>query len=157
MSPKKHVKHKRFNLNLGEHFLSRWLFRMRNYHVFVCTRVSKGNQLDMHTHEEADTRMLLLAMDADLKFQDTDGRIIIKAPDTDVVVLAVYYFSQMKPVSEFWIETGRVKRTAIQMRFIPVHEICPQDNHSAPSFLSYMLSLVLILPQHYLENGRNMY
>lgn len=50
------------------------------------------------THEEADTRMLLHAMDADLKFQDTDGRIIIKTPDTDVVVLAVYYFPKMKRV-----------------------------------------------------------
>ena len=32
----------------------------------------------VYTHEEADTRMLLNAMDADMKFQDTDGRIITK-------------------------------------------------------------------------------
>ena len=29
------------------------------------------------TYEEADKRMLLHAMDADFKFQDTEGRIII--------------------------------------------------------------------------------
>ena len=87
------------------------------------------------THEEADTRMPLHAVDADLKFQDTDGRIIIKTPDTYVVVLAVYYFPQMKHVSEFWIETGRVTRTADLRCFIPVHEICKS---LGPSFCTIL-------------------
>lgn len=87
------------------------------------------------THEEADTRMLLHAMDADLKFQDTDGRIIIKTPDTDVVVLAVYYFPKMKYVSEFWIETERVTRTADLRRFIPANEICKS---LGPSFCTIL-------------------
>ena len=87
------------------------------------------------THEEADTRMLLHAMDADLKFQDTDGRIIIKTPDTDVVSLVVYYIPQMKHVSEFWIETGTVTRTADLRRFIPVHEICKS---LGPSFCTIL-------------------
>ncbi|MEW8119932.1 MAG: hypothetical protein AB2792_22450, partial [Candidatus Thiodiazotropha sp.] len=75
------------------------------------------------THEEADTRMILHAMDADSKFTDDDGRIVIKTPDTDVVVLALYYFPRMKHVSEFWIETGRVTKTSDQRRFIPIHSI----------------------------------
>ena len=67
--------------------------------------------------------MILHAMDADSKFTDDDGRIVIKTPDTDVVVLALYYFPQMKHVSEFWIETGRVTKTSDQRRFIPIHSI----------------------------------
>ena len=61
------------------------------------------------THEEVDSRMILHAVDADTKFTGDDGRIVIKTPDTDVVVLALYHFRQMKLVSEFWIETGRDK------------------------------------------------
>ena len=75
------------------------------------------------THEEADKRMILHAMDADSKCTGDDGRIIIKRPDTDIVVLAVYYFPKMKHVPEVWIETGRVTKTADQRRFSPVHNI----------------------------------
>ena len=62
-------------------------------------------------------------MDADTKCTGDDGRIVTKTPDTDIVVLAVYYFPKMKHVSEVWIETGRVTKTADQRRFIPVHNI----------------------------------
>ena len=48
---------------------------------------------------------------------------VITTPDTDIVVLAVYYLSKMRHVSEVWIETGRVTKTADQRRFIPVHSI----------------------------------
>ena len=50
------------------------------------------------THEEADTRIILHAVDADSKFAGGDGRIVIKTPDTDVAVLDLYYFPQMKYV-----------------------------------------------------------
>ena len=75
------------------------------------------------THEEADARMILHAMDADSKCTGDGGRIVIKTPDTDIVVLAVYYFPKMKHVSEVWIETGRVTKTADQRRFSPVRNI----------------------------------
>ena len=51
-----------------------------------------------YTHEEADTRMISYAMNADSKFTGDDGRMVIKTPDTDVVVLALYYVPQMKHV-----------------------------------------------------------
>ena len=45
------------------------------------------------THEEAITRMILHAVDADSKFTVDDGKIVIKTPDTDVVVLDTILFS----------------------------------------------------------------
>ena len=58
------------------------------------------------THEEADTRMILHALDADSKFTGDDGKIVIKTPDIYVVVLGLNYFPQMKHVSEFWMRQG---------------------------------------------------
>lgn len=68
------------------------------------------------TNKEADTRTILHAVDEDSKFTSNVVRIVIKPPDIDVVVLALYYFPKSKHVSEFWIETGRVKKTADQRR-----------------------------------------
>ena len=55
--------------------------------------VSKSDEL-FSTHEEADTRMLLHAIHADKVFAESGvkGRIIIKSPDTDVLILCVHYF-----------------------------------------------------------------
>ena len=77
-------------------------------------------------HEEADTRMILHAMAANREFgcSGLQGRIIIRSPDTDVLVLAVHYFPQMLSTKELWIQTGTVTNTADHRRFIPVHSIC---------------------------------
>ena len=78
------------------------------------------------THEEADTRMILHAVHANNVFERNDmtGRVIIKMPDTDVLVLAIHYYPQMDRVKEFWIENGTVPRTTDLRRFIPaVHDI----------------------------------
>ena len=78
------------------------------------------------THEEAETRMILHALHASDVFERNDmtGRVIIKTPDTDVLVLAFHYYPQMDRVKEFWIETGTVTRTTELRRFIPVYDIC---------------------------------
>ena len=44
------------------------------------------------THEEVNTRIILHAVDADSKFTGDNGRIVIKTPDKDAFVLALYYF-----------------------------------------------------------------
>jgi hypothetical protein len=77
-------------------------------------------------HEEADTRILFHACKADreLHAQGYQGRIIIKSPDTDVIVLAVHYYPQMTNVEELWLVTGRITGTTDQRRYIAVHEIC---------------------------------
>ena len=66
---------------------------------------------------------------------DMTGRVIIKMPDTDVLVLAIHYYPQMDRVKEFWIETGTVTRTTDLRRFIPVHDKC--HSHS-PLFLKVL-------------------
>ena len=66
---------------------------------------------------------------------DMTGRVIIKTPDTDVLVLAIHYYPQMNRVKEFWIETGTVTRTTDLRRFIPVHDIC---HSQSPLFLKVL-------------------
>ena len=46
------------------------------------------------THKEADTRMTLHANKV-FERNDMTGRVIIKMPDTDVLVLAIHYYPQM--------------------------------------------------------------
>jgi hypothetical protein len=65
--------------------------------------------------------MLLHAIHADKVFV---GRIIIKSPDTDVLVLCVHYFSKLQHTQELWFQTGTASSTKDRRRYIPVHEIC---------------------------------
>ena len=60
-------------------------------------RGSIGLSRTVSTHEEADTRMLLHVIHADRMFGEirTKGRIIVKSPDTDVLVLCVHYFPSL--------------------------------------------------------------
>ena len=66
--------------------------------------------------EEADTRMLLHASHAAENCQ----RIVIDSPDTDVIVLCVYFYRHIQGIQEFYFYTG----TGEKRRFVPVHAIC---------------------------------
>jgi hypothetical protein len=57
------------------------------------------------TQEEADTRIILHALYSDKLYQENNGqgRIVVKSPDTDVLVLLVHYFPKMKNTSELWL------------------------------------------------------
>lgn len=76
--------------------------------------------------EEADTRMILHAVHADTMYKSTNskGRVTIKSADTDVLVLAIHYQSQMTHVNEFWLETGHAMALRNNHRFIPIHTLC---------------------------------
>jgi hypothetical protein len=65
--------------------------------------------------EEADTRMLLHAMDAALHGHQ---KLYIRTVDSDVVILAIHFFDKLK-VSELWVGYGRGKT----FRNIPIHEV----------------------------------
>ena len=67
------------------------------------------------THEEADTRLIIHASECG---KNGIRKMMIRTVDTDVVVLAIVYFSQMS-LNELWIAFGSGK----QFRYIPVHEI----------------------------------
>ena len=59
------------------------------------------------TQEEADTRIILHALYSDKLYQENNvqGRIVVKSPDTDVLVLLGHYFPNMKNTSELWFQT----------------------------------------------------
>jgi hypothetical protein len=65
------------------------------------------------THEEADTRMILHAIHADKTFGESGikGRIIVKSPDTDVLILRIHYFPSMQNTQELWFHTGSITNT----------------------------------------------
>ena len=64
--------------------------------------------------------------EADKLYQENNvqGRIVVKSPDTDVLVLLVHYFPNMKNTSELWFQTGLITSTKDCRRYIPVHELC---------------------------------
>ena len=67
------------------------------------------------TQEEANTRLILHAADA---VAQSKRRVFVRTVDTDVVVIAATFFSQMKP-DEMWIAFS----TGKNFRFILIHEI----------------------------------
>ena len=62
------------------------------------------------TQEEADTCIVLHALNADKLYRENKvkGRIVVKSPDTDVLVLLIHYFPQMTSTCEVWFQTGMV-------------------------------------------------
>ena len=64
-------------------------------------------------HEEADTRLILHANDA----KQISERIVIWSPDTDVGVLGIQHYKNIK--RELWLCTGVKDKS----RFVPLHEI----------------------------------
>ena len=52
------------------------------------------------------------------------GSIIIKTSDTDVIVLCIYYDTQMINTSELWVQMGNVISVTDGRRFLPIHELC---------------------------------
>ena len=55
------------------------------------------------TQEEADTRIILHALYSDKLYQENNvqGRIVVKSPDKDVLVLLVHYFPKRKTQVSF--------------------------------------------------------
>ena len=81
--------------------------------------------------------MILHAVMADQVFESaqTAGRIIIRSPDAEVLVLTVHYFPKLKSTEELWIQAGVITSTSDLRRFIAVHSIC----HSvSPTFSSIL-------------------
>lgn len=70
--------------------------------------------------------MILHAIHADKTFGESGikGRIIVKSPDTDVLILCIHYFPSMQHTQELWFHTGSITNTKDGRRLIPVHSIC---------------------------------
>ena len=82
------------------------------------------------TQEEADTHIVLHALNADKLYRENKvkGRIVVKSPDTDVLVLLIHYFPQMTSMCEVWFQTGMVTSIKDCRRYILVHELCKSLN-----------------------------
>ena len=67
--------------------------------VVTCNGVQTVPEL-FCTHEEADTRIFLHAWHVNQTFERSriQGRLVIRSLDTDVLVLAVYYFQRLSHV-----------------------------------------------------------
>ena len=79
------------------------------------------------THEEADTRLMIHALDASLRGH---RRIKIRTNDTDVIVLALSVVSTL-PVDEFWITYGSGK----DVQHMPAHVVASSLGPSKASAL----------------------
>ena len=91
------------------------VYTICDQHV-LCTRVNRDvSALAPCSHEEADTRIMLHAIDATNKgFRG----IMIRTVDTDVLVLAVSNCALLNE-AELWIAFG----TGKHLRYIPTHDI----------------------------------
>ena len=77
-------------------------------------------------HEEAVTRIIFHAdqVDKENGRLNSMGKTVIKANDTDIMVLAVHYFPRLQHTSELWMELGNVTERMDLRRMVPVHKIC---------------------------------
>ena len=82
------------------------------------------------TQEEADTRIVLHALNADRLYRENKvkGRIVVKSPDIDILVLLIHYFPQMTSTCEVWFQTGMVTSIKDCRHHIPLHELCKSLN-----------------------------
>ena len=99
------------------------------FHERTAAESSLGNDVTSleYDHDEEDTRMLLHAKSvSDLGFE----RLIISSRDTDVLVLLIYFASDLS--REICFRTG----TANQWTFVAVHavDIDPALRHNLPGF-----------------------
>ena len=70
------------------------------------------------------------ALNADKLYRENKVKccIVVKYPDTNVLVLLIHYFAQMTSTCEVWFQTGMVTSIKDCRRYIPVHELCKSLN-----------------------------
>ena len=61
-----------------------------------------------------------------------NGSVTIKSSDTDVLVLAIHYFSKLQSIDKQWIEKGKVTATADLRTLVPAHDICSNVDNEVP-------------------------
>ena len=101
--------------------------------VLTSSNRSEVSNLAPCTHKEADTRLMIHALDASLRGH---RRIKIRTNDTDVIVLALSVVSTL-PIDEFWITYGSGKN----VQYMPVHAVVSSLSPSKASALPMFHSL----------------
>ena len=90
--------------------------------VMTSSKRTEMNSLSPCSHEEADTRLIVHALDASLKGH---RRVKIRTNDTDVVVLAISVANTL-PADEMWITFALGKH---------VYNLAAQDATLSPSLV----------------------
>jgi hypothetical protein len=94
---------------------------------------NKGMSSLIRVVQEINTRIILHALYSDKLYQENNvqGCIVVKSPDTEVLVLYVHYFPKMKNTSELWFQTGLIRSTKDCRRSILVQDqIFHLSNHA---------------------------
>ena len=55
--------------------------------------------------------------------KNSNGRIVIKSSDNDVLLLSLHFYSKMTNIDELWFQTGSITSVKDGRRFIPVHDL----------------------------------
>ena len=98
--------------------------------VLTSSNRSEMSNLAPCTHEEADTRLMIHALDASLRGH---RRIKIRTNDTDVIVLALSVVSTL-PVDEFWITYGLGKNVQHMPAQVVASSLGPSKVSALPMF-----------------------
>ena len=98
--------------------------------VLTSSNRSEMSNLAPCTHEEADTRLMIHALDASLRGH---RRIKIITNDTDVIVLALSVVSTL-PVDEFWITYGSGKNVQHMPAHVVASSLGPSKSSALPMF-----------------------
>ena len=95
------------------------------------------------THEEADTRLMIHALDASLRGH---RRIKIRTNDTDVIVLALSVVSTL-PVDEFWITYGSGKNVQHMPEYVVALSLGPSKASALPMFHALTWDVWNVFPE----------
>ena len=101
--------------------------------VLTSSDRSEMSNLAPCTHEEADTRLMIHALDASLRGH---RRIKIRPNDTDVIVLALSVVSTL-PVDEFWITYGSGKNVPHMPVYVVASTLGPSKASALPMFHAF--------------------
>jgi hypothetical protein len=55
--------------------------------------------------------------------RNSNGRIVIKSFDNDVLLLSLHFYSKMTSIDELWFQTGSITSVKDGRQFKPVHDL----------------------------------
>jgi hypothetical protein len=55
--------------------------------------------------------------------RNSNGQIVIKSSDNDVLLLSLQFYSKMTSIDELWFQTGSITSVKDGRQFIPVHDL----------------------------------
>ena len=110
--------------------------------VMVVGKQVLANENLFCSHEEADTRMILHAIELSPNY----SRIVVRSDDTDVLVLLLYYCSVGQLHENVYMQSGHSGRYCNRQRFVPVSEIAQHLGRPiCSSLVLYQLPMPLLV------------